>query len=121
MLLYVQTVDTTTDFYIDDAILAQENKISSTPSSKAMRGDMNNDSEIDIYDLPLMRKAVLNSFSGSATSAAADIDGDGNVAINDAVLLTQYILGKISKFPAVTTTTTATTTKPKTTTTTTLR
>ncbi|MBQ7009460.1 MAG: glycoside hydrolase family 11 protein [Ruminococcus sp.] len=121
MILYVETVDSTTDFYIDDAILAQENKISSTPSSKAMRGDMNSDNEIDIYDLPLMRKAVLNSFSGSATSAAADIDGDGNVAINDAVLLTQYILGKISKFPAVTTTTTATTTKPKTTTTTTTK
>ena len=99
MLLYVQTVDTTTDFYIDDAILAQENKISSTPSSKAMRGDMNSDNEIDIYDLPLMRKAVLNSFSGSATSAAADIDGDGNIAINDAVLLNQYIYGKISSFP----------------------
>ena len=98
-ILYVETVDSTTDFYIDDAILAQENKISSTPSSKAMRGDMNNDSEIDIYDLPLMRKAVLNSFSGSATSAAADIDGDGNVAINDAVLLNQNIYGKTSSFP----------------------
>jgi hypothetical protein len=99
MILYVETVDSTTDFYIDDAIIAQENKISSTPSSKAMRGDMNNDSEIDIYDLPLMRNTVLNSSAKSITNTAADIDGDGNIAINDAVLLNQYIYGKISSFP----------------------
>ncbi len=98
MLLYVQTVDTTTDFYIDDAILAQENKISSN-SSNIMRGDINQDGEIDVFDIPLMRNTVLNSSAKSVTNTAADIDGDGNIAINDAVLLNQYIYGKIDSFP----------------------
>lgn len=65
-----------------------------------IRGDMNNDGEIDIFDIPLMRNAVLNSSAKSTVNASADIDGDGNVAINDAVLLSQYVHGKISSFPA---------------------
>ncbi len=72
-------------------------------SENVILGDINNDGEIDVFDIPLMRNTVLNSSAKSVTNTAADIDGDGNIAINDAVLLNQYIYGKISSFRAVTT------------------
>ena len=120
LILYVETVDSTTDFFIDDAILALENKISvSEPVGKYIRGDLNNDGRINIFDLVLERNAVINSFSGAANSPAADIDGDGKIAANDLVLLSQYIHGKITKFPTTSTTTTTRTTATTTTTVTT--
>ena len=120
LLLYVETADTTTDFVIDDAIGAVEGKIpvsgtqpgtSDTPSAGSfIRGDLNGDGRIDVYDVVLERQAVISTFAGSATNKAADIDGDGNVSMNDLVLLSQFVLGEIKTFPAASTTKPAATT-----------
>lgn len=104
LVLYVNTyaedVATTTDFYIDDVIIALENRITvSEPSANYIRGDLNNDGKINIYDLLLERNAVINGVSDDSYSPASDIDCDGQVAVNDLVLLSQYIHGKITQFP----------------------
>ncbi|MBP3379767.1 MAG: glycoside hydrolase family 11 protein [Ruminococcus sp.] len=125
LILYVETDGTTTDFVIDDAVGAVENKIPSSSGTqdpgKVTPGDLNGDGRIDAYDIILERKAIVNSFSGASNNAAADVDSDGTVSINDLVLLSKYVLGGIDKFPqpqqpAVTTAPTTpavvTTTKP---------
>ena len=92
---------TTTDFFIDDFIIALENKIPvNEQPEKLIRGDLDNDGRINIFDLSLERNAIINSSSDDSYSPAADIDGDGKIAVNDLVLLSQYIHGKITKFPS---------------------
>lgn len=120
--LYVETVDTTTDFFIDNAKGALEGVVSGNGSGKpgssdgVVVGDLDNDGVIDVFDLILEREAVVNTFAGSAANKAADIDGNGSVNVNDLVLLSKFLLGEINKFPQVTTTkppvTTTTTKKP---------
>lgn len=125
LLLYVETADTTTSFVIDEAIGAVEGSIpvkgsQGDTSDSGIRGNVNGDGRVDAFDVVLERKAIINTFAGSATPKAADVDGDGSVSVNDLVLLSQYVLGKIKSFPAVTTdkpATTATTQPPVTTTT----
>lgn len=105
LILYVETDGTTTDFVIDEAIGANENMIPSssgsnpTSPSDHIPGDINNDGVIDVFDLILERKAVINTFSGAENSKACDVDGDGTVGINDLVLLSKYLLGEIKEFP----------------------
>ncbi len=106
LVLYVNTyaddVATTTDFFVDDFIIALENKITvNEKSEKLIRGDLDKDGRISIFDLSLERNAIINSSSDDSYSPAADVDGDGMVAVNDLVLLSQYIHGKITKFPTV--------------------
>ncbi len=126
--LYVETVDTTTNFFVDNAAGALKGVITDnggTPPSTlgGTVGDLNGDSTIDVFDLILEREAIVNTFAGSATNKAADIDGNGTVNVNDLVLLSKFLLGQIDKFPQVTTTkppvTTTTTKKPEVITTTT--
>lgn len=126
LILYIETDGTTTDFVIDEAIGANENMIPSssgnnpTVPSDIIRGDINNDGVVDVFDLVLERKAVINTFAGAENSKSCDIDGDGTVGINDLVLLSKYLLGDIKEFPEVqqpTVTTAASTSKPAETTT----
>ncbi len=117
LILYVETVDSTTDFYIDDVIGAQEGKINIgvTPlPTDYIRGDLNGDKVIDSFDVVLMRKAVIDVFTGKPTPAAADVNGDGTVRMDDLVLLQNYVLNTVGEFPKpIETTTTVTTTTKK--------
>ena len=70
------------------------------PSPEYIRGDLNNDSKVNIFDLVLEKQTIINDGSRDVASPAADVDGDGMVAVNDLVLLSQYIHGKITKFPS---------------------
>ncbi len=115
LILYVETEGTTTDFIIDDAIGAAENKIPEVGvqiPADFLIGDLNDDGFIDVYDVVLERKAVLNAFAGASNSPAADIDQDGNVNVTDLLLISKFVLGEIKEFPVVTTITTTTTTSP---------
>lgn len=119
--LYVETVDTTTDFFIDNAVGALKGVVGGNgsvtpPAAKLVVGDINSDSVINVYDLILERKELINSFTGASLNKAADIDGNGSINVNDLVLLSKFVLGEIDKFPVVTTTTTKPTTTTSTTT-----
>lgn len=127
LLLYVETADSTTDFYIDNAIGALEGKIKTKEDplpTDYIIGDLNGDKVIDAFDVVLERQAIINMFAGTKTPPpAADINSDGKVGMDDLVLLSKYVLAKIDKFPdaPVTTTTTKTTAAPQQTTTTTAK
>ena len=75
------------------------------------RGDISNDGIIDVFDVILMRKAITESMTSQYNCKAADIDGNGKIAVNDIVLLSKYVLGKSKSLPDVVTTNATTTVK----------
>ena len=93
----------------------------SVKSAKAqIRGDIDGNGKINVFDLIQMRKIFVDLTADNSAISGADIDGNGKIAINDLVMLAGYVVGKFSSFSdGYATTTTATTTKPVTTTTTT--
>ena len=121
-ILYVETEDGTASFLIDEVIIAKAGTQPDAPQSvNVIQGDFNGDERVDIFDLVLARKSLVSYTSGSATDTVmtvADIDCDGEFAVNDIVMLSKFILGKVKEFPEPIVTTTTTTAPPVTTTTT---
>ncbi len=87
-------------------------KVSVNHSDKTHnRGDISNDGIIDVFDVILMRKTIVESTTSQFNCGAADIDGNGKLAMNDIVLLSKYVLGKLKVLPDVVTTIPTTTVK----------
>lgn len=55
-----------------------------------MTGDINNDGDINIYDVVFLRKAL----SAGSENKACDINGDGKISETDLTSIHNYILGK---------------------------
>lgn len=121
-ILYVETEDGTASFSVDEVIAAKAGTQPDAPQPiNVIQGDFNGDERVDIFDLVLARKSLVSYTSGSATDTVmtvADIDCDGEFAVNDIVMLSKFILGKVKEFPEPIVTTTTTTAPPVTTTTT---
>ena len=121
-ILYVETEDGTAIFSVDEVIAAKAGTQPDAPQPiNVIQGDFNGDERVDIFDLVLARKSLVSYTSGSATDTVmtvADIDCDGEFAVNDIVMLSKFILGKVKEFPEPIVTTTTTTAPPVTTTTT---
>ncbi len=105
--IYIETEESLTDFYIDEAIgavdgtgIAGEGQpdIPVDPSTIII-GDTDLDGTIEALDMVNARKAVLGDITDTAVLKAADVDRSGKVEVNDLVLLQEYLLGKISEFP----------------------
>lgn len=63
--------------------------------AKQLRGDINNDGKIDVIDMTICLKSVVNSVSlDEGETLRADVNNDGNVSIFDARKLLQHVLGK---------------------------
>ncbi|MCC8135342.1 MAG: carbohydrate binding domain-containing protein [Ruminococcus sp.] len=103
MLLYVETAESTNNFYIDEAIGAVGGTIISGAGEAPdiLLGDVNLDGTIDSFDLVSARIGFISGFEKTASSIAADVDQSGEYKVNDIVLLQEYILRKISEFPTV--------------------
>jgi lysophospholipase L1-like esterase len=99
--LYVETADGTVDFYVDDVCAAVPGtKTEGAGGSKAIvRGDTDFNGTINAVDISLLRSIVVNGTATEAVKSAADIDGNGEVEINDVVLAQEFVLGMISEFP----------------------
>ena len=56
-------------------------------------GDISGDGSVDVRDLTLLRRHLLQqgTLNGKAL-AAADFDADGSVTVNDAVRLTEWLV-----------------------------
>lgn len=121
-ILYVETEDGTASFSVDEVIAAKAGTQPDAPQPiNVIQGDFNGDERVDIFDLVFARKSLVSYTSGSATDTVmtvADIDCDGEFAVNDIVMLSKFILGKVKEFPEPIVTTTTTTAPPVTTTTT---
>ena len=128
MQIYIETAETTNNFYIDEVIgavggttiIGAEPSTKPSDSVKALAGDANLDGIVDIADAVAVASYVGDSKLNALESQGlinADVQGDGNgVNANDALMIQQYLAGIIGKLenqnplPVITTTTTATTT-----------
>ena len=100
MVLYVETAESTNNFYLDEAIGAVGGtSILGAGESKPFHlGDVNADGVINGIDLALARQGVSGAFSGNAARLAADVDQSGSVNGTDLQLIQDYLLGKITAF-----------------------
>ena len=101
MQIYIETADSTGNFYIDEVIgaVAGTSIIGAGESKNITLGDINSDGVIDSFDIVLARKGLVNGFSDSAEKLSADVDQSGEYNISDAVLIQKFVLGQINEFP----------------------
>jgi hypothetical protein len=66
--------------------------------SDVVKGDVNNDTKIDITDAVLILRHIVQKPNETFIEAAADVNSDTKVDITDVVLILQYIVHKIDAF-----------------------
>ena len=105
--IYIETEESLTDFYIDEAIGAVDGtgiagegqpELPVDPSDVII-GDTDGDGMITSFDIVLTRKVLLGKITDKSIITAADVDRSGKVETNDLILHQQYVLGKIKEFP----------------------
>ena len=103
--LYVETLEATGNFYIDELIVAREGvKFDGSqpgPVSNDYRGDVNMDGRVNIADLVAAKRGMRYGFDAKLSQKAADIDKDGTVNNTDIEYIRDFILKKIDKFPKI--------------------
>jgi hypothetical protein len=68
--------------------------LASNSAPNIIKGDINNDCIINIYDLVELKKHLLRiSILEGAYKIAGDIDGNGNITISDLIALKKHLLG----------------------------
>lgn len=100
MQLYVETKDSTYNFYIDEAIGAVVGtSILGEGSNKIILGDVNMDGVINVFDLCAAKRGISSSFDSTAAKIAADVDQSGKVDAVDVQLIQDFLVKKITEFP----------------------
>ena len=101
MQIYVETADSTNNFYIDEAIGAVGGTtiLGAGEGAKITLGDVNCDGKINIFDLSIAKNGLKNGFEKSAWKIAADVDQSGVFDLTDIKLLQEYISNIITEFP----------------------
>ena len=61
-------------------------------------GDINDDKRVDVFDMVLMRRALIEIPTDQREVLAADVNGSGSIDEADAVLLQSFLLGKVKSF-----------------------
>lgn len=99
--LYVETAETTNNFYIDEAIGAVDGTtiLGAGDSPTILKGDVNFDGVIDGFDLTLARQGLTGGFASTSAEIAADVDQSDVTDTTDVELIQSYVLGQISEFP----------------------
>lgn len=101
MQLYIETADTTNNFYIDEAIGAVGGTVIDGAGAVSFcLGDINSDGKVDCFDVSLARAGLLNGFDSSRKTLAADVNQDGEITAEDIQLIQDYVLCRINEFPA---------------------
>lgn len=103
--LYVETNDTEIDFYVDEVIGAPKGTAidgpkGATVSNSKILGDVNCDGVISAADLSALKTALKSgTFISSSSKKNADVNSSLKVTDEDAKVLLEYLLTKITKFP----------------------
>lgn len=99
--IYVETAESTNNFYIDEAIGAVGGTgiNGAGQSSDILLGDCNADGKINGFDMAIARSGFLNEFESKRQQIAADVDQSGKVEITDLVLIQKFLLALIDEFP----------------------
>ena len=61
-------------------------------------GDVNSDGVIDIFDLSLAKRGVVDGFADANAAKAADVDKSGRADVKDLIQMTKYLHGLIKGF-----------------------
>ncbi len=108
VIIYVETADSTTSFYVDEVIgaadgtgFAGEGKPTNLGPSKKLKGDVDGDGVMDIFDLSLAKKGIVSGFVNKTAEKNADIDENGTVEVSDLVQMSKFLLGTIKEFTVV--------------------
>lgn len=101
MQLYVETAESTSNFYIDEAIGAVGGTtiLGAGEAKNIILGDINFDGVIDAFDLAMARSGCVNGFDSTAEEIAADVDQSGAVDTTDVQLIQDFLLVRITEFP----------------------
>ncbi len=118
MTLYIETADTTNNFYIDEAIGAlpgvtingagqpeiptepTTEPTTTPPVTEYLLGDVTCDGVINAFDAAACRKALKKSLSADAAKLAADVNKNGKIDADDAKQIQDFVMGRIKKFTA---------------------
>lgn len=95
LLIYVETEDSTTNFYMDEAVGAKEGTVVSADKKYAL-GDVNCDGKIDSADLQELQSFILGR-EADVYPETSDMNGDGRVNSFDLVILRKTVLEKASE------------------------
>ncbi|MBQ8012252.1 MAG: carbohydrate binding domain-containing protein [Oscillospiraceae bacterium] len=116
MMLYVETAESTNNFYIDEAIGALPGTTivgagqpelptettppssETTPPVSVLKGDVDMNGAITAFDLAAAKKGLLRGFASDEASRAADVDENGTPTVTDLIQLTSFVLGRIDSF-----------------------
>ena len=103
LVVYLETAESKNSFYADDIIGAvAHTEIAGAGVGNARPvtcGDINNDGEMDVFDLALAKRGIVSGFADIFTEMSADVDKSRKVTVSDIILLQKYILGEIRAFP----------------------
>lgn len=101
LYLYVETEDSTIDFYVDDIVGAVKDTVvpgAGIGKLDFLLGDLDDNGILTASDLTLAKSGIYNGFDSVAHQYAADINADGMVNLTDIELLRDYLIGKITAF-----------------------
>lgn len=104
MRLYVETAKSLENFYIDEAIGA-EGGVTILGAGEGelpvevVIGDINNDGIINVYDLILLKRGIVNGFDSKAAAKAADVDQSETIDETDVNYLKQFLVKELDEFP----------------------
>ncbi len=100
MQLYVETAETTNNFYIDEVIGAVGGTgiLGAGDAKDIITGDVNFDGIINVFDLCMAKYGVLNGFDSKAAEIAADVNQDETADNSDIIQLQDFLTGKIKEF-----------------------
>lgn len=88
------------DFCVDDFSLADSIDVNDklTKKKNAVRGDLNRDGSVDIYDVVTLRRLLLMTEEHNV-SFYQDVNGDCKLNIGDLAALIRFVLGKTKQIP----------------------
>lgn len=99
--IYIETAETTNNFYIDEVIGAVAGTIiiGAGESQNLILGDINSDGCINVFDYIIAKRGLVNGFSKSSEKVLADVDQNEDFNVDDIILIQKFILGQINEFP----------------------
>lgn len=82
---------------------AYENELNFESVEPVIKGDVNGDGVVDVFDVALLKRQLLNQNTKSKISihmTSADVDGDGKLSAKDLRQINDYVMGKSTRFSA---------------------
>ncbi len=98
--LYVETVSSSGNFYVDEIIAAADGTAIDGPKPVPfIRGDLNADEQINAVDFTLAKQGILSGkFDDTRTKKACDVNQDNRQDLKDLVQIVHFLTGETDDF-----------------------